>query len=258
VITDSHSHLYWQSFADDLDAVLERARAAEVTRMIVVGTSVETSRAAFALAAEQLEVYPTAGIHPNDTEGTGEEERAVIEELARRPECVGIGESGLDFFRDHASRRAQFDSFHWHLDLARRLDKPVVIHCRDAVEETARTIAEYPGVRGVLHCYTYGAGELPAFLEAGLCISFSGVVTYPKNDDNRAAAREVPADRLLVETDCPFLAPQGNRGKRNEPALVRTVLEKVAEVRGEDVETLARQTSDNAARLFGLAPLGKG
>jgi TatD DNase family protein len=255
VITDSHAHLYWKSYDADRGDVIDRAREAGVTRMIVVGTDVASSRAARELCAEHLELYPTAGIHPHDADASDDDARAVIEELCRAEECVAVGETGLDFFKEYSPRRAQFESLYWHLDLARRIDKPVVIHCRDAHPDCARVLAEFPGVRGVMHCYTMGAAELAPYLELGLYISFSGVVTYPRNDDNRAAAAQVPEERLLVETDCPFLAPQATRGKRNEPAYVRDVLACVAEVRGVELADLARATSDNAARLFGLSPL---
>lgn len=255
MITDSHAHLYWKSYDGDREAVLARAHEAGVRRMVVVGTDLETSRAAFALCAESLELFPTAGIHPHDAADAGTETRERIEELCRRPECVGVGETGLDFFKEYSPRAAQLENFYWHLDLARRLDKPVVVHCREAWEETARVVEEFAGVRGVMHCYTYGPDELGPFLAAGLYVSFSGVVTYPRNHENRAAAAVVPAERLLVETDCPFLAPQAVRGKRNEPAYVRQVLERVAAVRGQDPSELALRTSANAAELFGLPGL---
>jgi len=252
MITDSHAHLYWKSFDGDRADVLERAREAGVDRLIIVGTDVPTSRSAFELADAELNLFPTAGIHPHDAEGVSDQDRAEIEELCRRPECVGVGETGLDYFKEYSPRADQLESFHWHLDLARRLDKPVVIHCRDAHADTARILGEFPGVRGVMHCYTFGPDELPPYLDAGLMISFSGVVTYPKNEENRAAAALVPEDRLLVETDCPYLAPQSKRGKRNEPAFVRETLAKVAEIRGAGLDELARATSANATRLFGL------
>ena len=255
MITDSHAHVYWKTFDEDRDQVLQRARDAGVGRMVIVGTDVETSEKAFDLCAEELDLFPTAGIHPHDAEGVDDAARARIEELCQRPECVGVGETGLDFFKEFSPRAEQLENFYWHLDLARRLDKPVVVHCRDAHEETAKIVGEFEGVRGVMHCYTYGPDELAPYLEAGFCISFSGVVTYPKNDANRAAARIVPEERLLVETDCPYLAPQGFRGKRNEPAHAAEVLRRVAEERGDDFERLARITSENAARLFGLPPL---
>ena len=252
MITDSHAHLYWKSFDQDRDSVLSRAREAGVGRMIVVGTDVPTSRAALALCADEWDLYPTAGIHPHDAEGAGAAERDAIEELCRRDECVAVGETGLDWFKEYSPRQSQLDGFAWHLDLARRLDKPVVVHCRDAHEDTARLIRAFEGVRGVMHCYTFGPDELAPYLEAGFYVSFSGVVTYPRNEANRAAAALVPEDRLLVETDCPYLAPQSRRGKRNEPAFVGEVLRTVSAVRGDDFEALAAATSANAARLFGL------
>ncbi len=252
MITDSHAHLYWKSFDEDRPAVLARARAAGVTRMIVVGTDVASSRAAFELCADEPELFPTAGIHPHDASASGPAERAAIEELCARPECVAVGETGLDWFKNFSPRAEQLESFLWQLDLARRLAKPVVIHCRDAHEDTVRCLTQFPGVRGVMHCYSMGPEELAPYLEAGLCISFSGVVTYPKNDANRAAAARVPRERLLIETDCPYLAPQGQRGKRNEPAFLVPVLEELARVRGESAAELARATSANAARLFAL------
>lgn len=252
MITDSHAHVFWEAFEADRADVIARARAAGVGRMVVVGTDLASSRASFALCADEPGLFPTAGIHPHDAANSDAATRAEIEALCRRPDCVAVGETGLDYFKEYSPRAAQQESFAWHLDLARTLDLPVVVHCRDAHEDTARWIAEHPGVRGVMHCYTMGPAELPPYLEAGFYISFSGVVTFPRNDENRAAAAAVPIDRLLVETDCPFLAPQGHRGKRNEPALVREVLRVVAETRGEPFDELARATTDNAAHLFGL------
>ena len=255
MITDSHAHLYWKSFDEDRSQVLTRAREAGIGRMIIVGTDLETSEKAFELCAYELELYPTAGIHPHDAEGSSAKDRERIEELCRRPECVGVGETGLDWFKEYSPRKEQLENFYWHLDLARTLDKPVVIHCRDAHEDTSKILQEFPGVRGVMHCYSFGPDELSPYVEAGLHISFSGVVTYPKNDFNRQAAANVPADKLLVETDCPYLAPQGFRGKRNEPAYVKEVVRTLSEVRGESFEELAKRTSANAAELFGLAPI---
>lgn len=258
MITDTHAHIFWKSFDADRDETLARAREAGVERMVIVGTDLETSQECFRLCATEPNLFPTAGIHPHDAEASDAATRDAIEALCRRDDCVAVGETGLDYFKEYSSRAAQLENFGWHLDLARRLDKPVVVHCRDAHEDTARLIAEHPGVRGVMHCYTMGEAELAPYLEAGFFISFSGVVTYPKNEGNRGAARAVPKDRLLVETDCPFLAPQGSRGKRNEPALVRQVLELVAKERGDDADELALQTSRNAARLFGLPAVEDG
>lgn len=252
MITDTHAHLFWESFRQDLGEVLARARDAGVGRMVVVGTDVESSRAAFDTCAKAPDLYPTAGIHPHDAEGSDEAARASIAELCSRADCVGVGETGLDYFRMLAPREAQRANFRWHLELARELGKPVVVHCRDAHEDTVELLRSVPGVRGVMHCYSMGPAELPPYLELGFSISFSGMVTYPKNEANREAARAVPADRILFETDCPYLAPQGHRGKRNEPAWIRETLGEVARVRGADGEELADRASANAAELFRL------
>jgi TatD DNase family protein len=252
VITDTRAHVFWSDFDADRAEVLARAQAAQVSRMIVVGTNPLTSRQAFELCAGQPGLFPTAGIHPHDSADDPQAAREEIAELCRRRECVAVGETGLDWFKAFAPRDAQLENFRWHLELARELKLPIIVHCRDAHEDTLSLLREFRGVRGVMHCYTMGVRELAPYLELGLFISFSGVVTYPKNLDNRAAAREVPLEHLLVETDCPFLAPQGQRGRRNEPALVRLVLEHIAKERGVELDALAHATSHNAARLFGL------
>jgi TatD DNase family protein len=252
VITDSHAHIYFDSFDTDREAVLARAREAGVTRMLLVGTNVATSRQCFELARGAAGVFPTAGIHPHDAADADDAARAEIEAFCRRPECVAVGETGLDYFKNFSPRAAQLANFRWHLELARELDKPVIVHCREAHEDTLALLREFADVRGVMHCYTYGPDELPPYLELGFYISYSGVVTFPKNEANRAAARATPLERLLVETDCPFLAPQHRRGGRNEPAYCREVLERIALARGLPLEELARITSDNATRLFRL------
>lgn len=252
MITDTHAHVFWRDFEGDREAVLARAREAGVERMVVVGTDLESSRASFELCDGRPGLYPTAGVHPHDAAGAGPAVLEEIEALCRREDCVAVGETGLDYFKEYSPRERQRAAFRWHIELARRIAKPLVVHCRDAHDDTVELLAEAPGVRGVMHCYTMGPAELPPYLEMGFYISFSGVVTYPKNEANRAAARIVPEDRLLVETDCPFLAPQGKRGKRNEPAYVKLTLEHIAAERGVDAESFAQQTSDNATRLFAL------
>lgn len=252
MITDSHAHLFWKNYDDDLDEVILRARQAGVERMIVVGTEVETSRRCFELCAEHPGLHPTAGIHPHSAEGVSPGTLREIEALCRRDDCVAVGETGLDYFKEYSPRADQRRAFRWHLGLARKLNKPAVVHCRDAHDDTLELLREVPGVRSMMHCYSMGPEELPSYLDLDCYVSFAGSVTYPKNEALLRAARQVPADRLLVETDCPFLAPQGHRGRRNEPALVREILAHVAEARGASLEELAETTSANAARLFGL------
>jgi TatD DNase family protein len=251
-LTDTHAHVYWKSFDADREAVFERARAAGVERIVLVGTDVATSAQAFELARGRAGVHPTAGIHPHDAAAADDAARAAIAELAALPECVAIGETGLDFFKEFSPRADQERSLRWHLELARKLAKPVVLHCRDAHERMVAVLREHAPLRGVMHCYSMGPDELPPYLELGLYVSFSGMVTYPKNDANRAASRAVPRERLLVETDCPFLAPQSKRGQRNEPAWVADVLAEVARQRGEPEQKLAEATSANAEQLFKL------
>ncbi len=252
MITDSHAHIYFDSFDADREAVLARARDAGVTRMLLVGTNVRTSEQCFELARGAPGVFPTAGIHPHDAVDADAVARARIEELCRRDECVAVGETGLDWFKKFSPRAEQLANFRWHLELALALDKPVIVHCREAHDDVLELLREHRGVRGVMHCYTYGPDELAPYLELGLYISYSGVVTFPKNEANRAAALATPLERLLVETDCPFLAPQSQRGSRNEPAYCREVLAQLARVRGLELEELAHITSSNATRLFAL------
>jgi TatD DNase family protein len=178
--------------------------------------------------------------------------RDEVRALCARKQCVAVGETGLDYFKNFSPKEAQRASFRWQIELAAELRKPLVVHCRDAHEDTVELLRSVPDVRGVMHCYTMGVEELPPYLDLGFYISFSGVVTYPKNERNREAARVVPLERILFETDCPYLAPQGKRGKRNEPAFVRDVVEDVSRLRGTELEVLAEQASLNATRLFAL------
>lgn len=253
MITDTHAHLFGERFDTDREDVIARAQRAGVTRIIVVGTDVASSRAAFELCAGRAGLYPTAGIHPHDAVASDAQARAEIARLCRLPECVAVGETGLDWYRNLAPREAQIENFRWHARLAIELGKPLVVHCRDAHEDTLALLREHRGVRGVMHCYSLGAAELPHYLELGMVISFSGVVTYPKNLALREAARIAPLDSIVFETDCPYLAPETARGKRNEPAFVRDIVENVARLRGMDPPDLARASSTNAARLFALA-----
>ncbi len=263
VITDTHTHLYWKSYAEDRALVLERARAAGVRRMVVVGTELETSNAALELCAQhartgsEVQLHATAGVHPHDAPPPASRAQlhAAIAALCARPDCVAVGETGLDYFRNLAPREDQLENFAWHIALARQLDKPLVVHCRDAHADTAALLRSGNATRGVMHCYSMGALELVPYLELGLHISFSGSLTYPANHALREAARAVPAERLLVETDCPFLAPQPERGQRNEPAHVRHVLAELARVREQPLAELEQLTSANAARLFALPQL---
>jgi TatD DNase family protein len=251
---DTHAHLHFPEFAGDLDAVLARARAAGVRRMVTIGTDVATSRAAAALAAREPDVWAAVGIHPHEAADADEAALTEIESLASAPGVVAIGETGLDFFRDRSPREAQTRAFTAQVALARRLGKPVLVHCRDAHAETlALLAADGPLERGgIMHCFSGDVALARRCIELGLLVSLAGPVTYPKPGALPDVARAIPADRLVVETDCPFLPPQPYRGQRNEPAYLAITAARVAELRGEPLADLARRMSENARALFRL------
>ena len=243
---DTHAHLD----PPEAPAVLERARAAGVERVVTVGTSIEGGRQALELAERHDGVYAALGIHPHNAGGEDAERLDELRELLSSERALAVGETGLDHFRDYAPRDAQQRLFEAQLALADELGKPVVIHTRAADDDTLALLAGFPGTV-VLHCFSSTALLEPA-LERGWYVSFAGNVTYPKAPELRAAARLVPAERLLAETDSPYLAPQPVRGSRNEPAFVMHTLAALAQARGEDQGELARRIDANADAAFGL------
>jgi len=251
---DTHAHLHFPEFAGDLDAVLECARVAGVRRLLTIGTDVPTSRAAAALAFREPNVWAAVGIHPHEAADADEAALAEIERLAGGPRVVAIGETGLDFFRNLAPREAQERALRSQLALARRTRKPVLIHCRDAHEETLSILgaADVSEHGGIMHCFSGDVGIARRCLDLGLLPSLAGPVTYPKPGALPEVAKFVPADRLVVETDCPFLPPQPYRGKRNEPAYVIETLRVIARVRRLAVEEAAEITTANAITAFRL------
>jgi len=251
---DTHAHLHFPDFAADLEAVLARARAAGVRRFLTVGTDVESSRSAVALAGREPDVWAAVGIHPHDAAGADDAALAEIERLAASPRVVAVGEIGLDFFRDLSPRPAQEAAFRRQLALARRLGKPVLVHCRDAHPEVLDVLAAEwePARGGIMHCFSGDVAIARRCLDLGFLVSLAGPVTYPKARALPEVARFLPADRLVVETDCPYLPPQGHRGMRNEPAYLALTAGRVAELRGDSLETLARRTTDNARALLAV------
>ena len=251
---DSHCHLAEPAFAGRLDEVLARARAAGVTEIFNVGLGPDNCRAVLAQAAERPELRPVLGWHPHEAEDFTDQGLREILDLAGRPEVAALGEIGLDF-TSRASRAAQlraFESF-----LAAGLDRPVVIHSREALDETLRLLRKYaPRLKrgGLIHCFTLGLDAARAYLDLGFHLSLPGVLTYPQSHDLRAAIRNLPDDRLLVETDAPYLAPVPFRGRRNEPAHLLWTLKALAEAKGWPLAEAARRTTANARALFGPAP----
>ncbi len=247
-VYDSHCHIGLDGKVAPEDDH-SRAVAASVGALLVVGIDAATSQ-----AARELSSLPgvrwSAGLHPNDS-AKFEEEWPIISQLAHDKTCVAVGETGLDCFRDRTPLDQQEASLRAHLALARELDKPVIFHCRDAFEPLFKLLDNEEPVRGVMHCFSGGIPEAQKSLELGLHLSFAGPLTYPKNDALRAACAFAPIDRILVETDAPFLPPQSKRGRRNEPALVIETLTKLAEVRSLSLEEAAAATYKNAIELFG-------
>ena len=246
--TDSHCHV--QQCEGGPDAALDRARAAGVTGMVVVGTDAATSREAIALAARHPDVRATVGLHPHDASKLGEEWPELVA-LAGSAGVVAIGEAGFDLHYRHSEPDAQEDAFRNQIRLATELDRALVIHTREAWPETFRVLAD-EGVprRTVFHCFTGGPDEARACVELGTHLSFSGIISFKGADDVRAAARVTPLDRMLVETDAPYLAPVPHRGRDNEPALVTVVGAALAEAVGRSEAEIAECTSANAARVL--------
>ncbi len=245
---DTHAHL--DTCAEPVDQVLSRAREAGVDRVVAVGSGIDSCRATLAIAERERGVYAALGIHPHQA-GNGEAERLdELRELLEHERAVAVGETGLDFYRDYAPRERQRRLFEAELSLAATMERAVVVHTRAAQDETAAVLADFDGVV-VLHCFSE-PGLLPTALEHGYYVSFAGNVTYPKAEDLREAARRVPRDRLLVETDSPYLAPQPRRGRPNEPGNVVYTVAALAEARGEEADELAAQIDANATAAFSL------
>jgi TatD DNase family protein len=249
---DSHCHL---DSIEDVDGVLERARAAGVGEMVTVGTDIETSNRCIEIAASAAGVWATVGVHPYDAKDFGERELEEVRRLAGSPKVVAIGEVGLDYFREYSPRDAQHRAFRAQIRAAKDLGKTLVLHIRDALADAFEVLAgEGPPERLVFHCFSGGADEARRAVELGGHVSFAGNVSYRNAETLREAARAVPLDRLLVETDSPYLAPVPHRGKPNEPALVVDVGAALATATGRSLEEIGAATSANARSVFALTP----
>ncbi len=254
MLVDTHAHLNFPQFSEDRDAVIQNARQAGVTRIVNVGTDLEVSRQAVALAELHEEVYATAGFHPHDVEKADEPSLEALSELAIHEKVVAVGETGLDFFRDYAPRDLQERVFRRHICLAREAGLPLVVHSRGA-EGRALDLLEGEGagdVGGVLHCFGGNAEQAIRGVGINFYVGFGGTVTFKKSS-SLPVALGTPPDRLVLETDCPYLSPAPHRGGRNEPAYTRHVAECLADAAGEPLERLAARTTENALRLFGLS-----
>ncbi len=280
---DTHAHLHDPWIGNDLPDILERAAEADVKRIVTIGCSLEDSRNALAVAEQYPNVWATLGVHPHDAKDWNEATADQFRQWAKSEQVVAIGEIGLDFYRNLSPHNAQYKAFEAQLALADELNLPVVIHSRDAHEETYAVLADWarsnspPAPRGemprrslpptrsgdrggsaqaheypigVIHCFSGDADLALRYHNLGFQISFAGPITYPKNEALREAAASLPLEAIVVETDAPYLSPQPRRGKRNEPANIRYTAEQIAEVRGESISTIITQTTLNAHRIF--------
>ena len=255
MLTDSHAHLDDARFASDRDAMIQRAWDSGVRRILTIGngTGPDDMGCGIPFAEAHPWIFTTVGVHPHDASKVEDRHIEMMEQLAQHPRVLAIGETGLDFHYDNSPRDVQRQVFQRQLELAARVGLPVIIHTREADEDTERLLRAAAGVRGVLHCFTSSRALATAALDLGFLISFSGIVTFPNARELAEIAMSVPADRLLVETDCPYLSPVPHRGKRNEPAFVLETARFLAGVRGISIEELASQTSENFTRLFSPA-----
>ncbi|HXM94229.1 MAG TPA: TatD family hydrolase [Candidatus Dormibacteraeota bacterium] len=257
-LIDSHAHIDFPQFAEDREAMLERARAAGVTALLAIGTGPGPEKLDAALPfAEQYEwIYATVGIHPHEAQQVTAQHLDQLATLAKHPKVIGWGEIGLDYFYDHSPREAQHRIFREQMELAQRAKLPIIIHCRDAWPDCLKALEEFwrpTGLGGILHCFTGTLDEARRGMDMGFMISFAGNSTYPKTQSIRDVARDIPLERMLIETDSPYLAPQSYRGKRNEPAYVGEVARTLANVRNLSPEDVAETTTANFRRFFRLA-----
>jgi TatD DNase family protein len=254
---DSHCHLDNPQFDPDRDAVIDRALAAGVERMVVIGTGEGPPdlEAGIRLADKHDAIYATVGVHPHDASKATSESYARLKELLQHPKVVALGEIGLDYHYDHSPREVQREAFLEQMSIAGEASKPIVIHTREAWEDTIALLETYwrpHGLGGIMHCFSGNADQAALCVDLGFHLSFGGILTFPKSADIQEAARRAPADRLLIETDAPYLAPVPHRGKRNEPAYVAETARKLAQLRGVSPEEIAQTTTENFRKLLGM------
>ena len=258
MLVDSHAHIDMRRYDKDRDQVLERARWAGVAAVVSVGCDLASSRAAIGLAERYTEVFAALGFHPHNAAKMSDGDLERLAELAQHSKVVAIGETGLDFYRNLSPREEQIEAFKRQLELAQRLKLPVIIHCRNAHEQVLSILEEWAGCSepasqplGVLHCFSGDIGLAQKYIEMGFLLSIAGPITYSSSHALEIALN-MPLERLLIETDCPFLTPHPYRGKRNEPSYLSFVVEKIGEIRGMPIESVAEHTTENAIQLFRL------
>ncbi|OQZ01601.1 MAG: hypothetical protein B6D35_02825 [Candidatus Brocadia sp. UTAMX2] len=254
MIIDTHAHLDFPDYKADLESVLSRAKEADIGCIINVGTSLASSKKSVTLANRFPPVYASIGIHPHDASKVSDQDWQALESLVNEPKVIAVGETGLDYYRNRSPHDDQQRIFHKHLILAKRHNLPVIIHCRDASDDCLKILDEHKNglLKGVVHCFSGTAEVARKYLELGLYVSFAGPITFSNANSLREVAKSVPVERLLLETDCPFLSPQQKRGERNEPAYLSFIIPVLASIYGLSVSDIQRITTFNAHILFGI------
>ena len=254
---DTHAHLFYPNFDEDIDKVIENAKSSGVDYIIVPATDIETAKQTLALADKYEMIYAAVGVHPHDTKEWTNENLKAIEDLAAHPKVVAIGEIGLDYYYDFSPKEKQIEAFRSQIELALKLNLPIVVHNRESDEDVLKIVKEYcsSGLRGQFHCFNGSLSDAKDLIRMKFFISFTGNITFKKADLLRDTLSNIRLQHLLIETDSPFMTPVPHRGKRNEPSYVKLVAEKIAELHKVSIEDLARITSINAFRLFGIGSL---
>ncbi|MCK4502331.1 MAG: TatD family hydrolase, partial [Desulfuromonadales bacterium] len=254
LLVDSHAHLDGERFADDLNETVKRATPNGISHILTIGCDLQSSTGAIKVAEQYENIFAAVGIHPHDATEINADVLATLQTMANHPKVVAIGEIGLDYYRDRSPREIQRNAFRQQIRLAIEVGKPIIVHDREAHDEVIQILTEENGATngGVLHCFSGDLKMAQQCLDLGFYLSFTGTITYPKNEAIREIIKHIPIDRMLLETDCPYLSPQKFRGKRNEPAYVRYTAEKMAEIKGLSITDVARITSRNCYNLFGF------
>ena len=257
LLVDSHAHLDVEQFENDRDETIERAITHGISHILTIGCNLESSAKAIAIAEKYTNIYAAVGVHPHDATEVDTAALEKLHSMLNHQKVVALGEIGLDFYRDRSPHDIQHEAFRQQIRLARKVGKPIVVHDRDAHNEVMQILEEENAseIGGVLHCFSGDLSMAEKCLEFGFYLSFPGTITYPKNDAIRKIVKAISLDRMLVETDCPYLPPQKFRGKRNEPAYVRYTAEKIAEIKELTIEDVARITSRNCHNLFGIGTI---
>ncbi len=252
MLIDTHVHLNSHKFKDDYREVINRALHNDVSKMIVVGYDPETNKKAIELAEEYDFIYATVGFHPTDASKVTAKDKELLVKQLKHPKVVGVGECGLDFYWDKKFIDEQIELFKWQIELSLQYDLPLSIHMRDASEATYNVLSLFKGLKGIMHCYSGSAEMAHLFVELGLHISLGGPVTFKNGHKPKEVAKQIPLEKLLIETDAPYLSPHPFRGKQNEPARVKLVAEEIARIKEVSYKEVANATTKNALKLFNI------